>query len=168
VVRRRIKQATAPRPVSLSPMAIEGTASVVIRAPIDEVYALAANVEAAPRWQPQFKRAEVLERDADGNQTLVRMITDGRVRDLKSEMRFTYEAPTGLRWRQVKGDLKSIDGSWTFEDRGDGTTRATYEMSIDLGRILGSVLRGPIIAILRNQLIELMPTKLKHEIEGGR
>jgi len=147
-------------------MAIEGTASVVIAAPIEQVYALAADVEAAPRWQPQFKHAEVLERDANGDQTLVRMITDGRVRDLKSDMRFSYEAPTGLRWHQVKGDLKSIDGSWTFEDRGDGTTRATYEMTIDLGRILGSVFRGPIVGILRAQLIEMMPGKLKREIEG--
>jgi ribosome-associated toxin RatA of RatAB toxin-antitoxin module len=147
-------------------MTIEGSASAVIAAPIEQVYALAADVEGTPRWQPQFKRAEVLERDADGNQTLVRVITDGRVRDLKSDMRFSYDAPTGLRWRQVKGDLKAIDGSWTFEDRGDGTTRATYEMSIDLGRILGSVFRGPIVGILRAQLIELMPGKLKREIEG--
>jgi hypothetical protein len=147
-------------------MAIEGTASVVIAAPIEDVYAVAADVEGSPRWQPQFKRCEVLERDGDGNQTLVRMITDGKVRDLKSEMRFSYDAPSGLRWSQVKGDLKSIEGSWTFEDLGDGGTRATYAMTVDLGRILGTVFRGPIIGILRGQLIESMPGKLKQDIEG--
>ena len=152
--------------VSLSVVAIEGTASVVITAPIDAVYAVAADVEGSPRWQPQFKRCEVLERDADGNQTLVRMITDGKVRDLKSEMRFSYDAPTGLRWSQVKGDLKSIEGSWRFEDLGEGSTRATYAMTVDLGRILGTVFRGPIVAILRAQLIESMPDKLKRDIEG--
>jgi ribosome-associated toxin RatA of RatAB toxin-antitoxin module len=147
-------------------MAIEGIASAVITAPIDEVYAVAADVERSPRWQPQFKRAEVIERDADGNQTLVRMITDGKIRDLKSDMRFSYDAPTGLRWRQVNGDLKAIDGSWTLEDLGDATTRATYELSVDLGRVLGAVFRGPIIGILRAQLIESMPGKLKRDIEG--
>jgi uncharacterized membrane protein len=147
-------------------MAIDGTASVVIAAPIGDVYAVAADVERSPRWQPQFKRVEVLERDAAGNQTLVRMITDGKLRDLKSEMRFSYDAPTGLSWRQVKGDLKSIEGSWGFEDLGDGGTRATYSMTVDLGRILGAVFRGPIVGILRGQLIESMPGKLKHDIEG--
>ena len=147
-------------------MAIEGIASAVIMAPIDQVYAVAADIERSPRWQPQFKRAEVIERDADGNQTLVRMITDGRIRDLKSDMRFSYDAPTGLRWRQVKGDLKAIDGSWTFEDLGDATTRATYELSVDLGRVLGTVFRGPIVGILRAQLIESMPGKLKRDVEG--
>jgi len=147
-------------------MAIEGSASAVITAPIDEVYAVAADVERSPRWQPQFKRAEVIERDADGNQTRVRMITDGKIRDLKSEMRFSYGAPTGLRWHQVKGDLKAVDGSWRFEDLGDATTRATYELRVDLGRVLGAVFRGPIIGILRAQLIESMPGKLKRDIEG--
>jgi uncharacterized membrane protein len=150
----------------LSAMAIEGTASVVIAAPIDTVYAVAADVEQAPRWQPQFKRCEVLERDRDGNQTLVRMITDGKIRDLKSDMRFSYDTPNGLRWAQVKGDLKSIEGSWAFEDLGDGRTRATYAMTVDLGRILGTVFRGPIVGILRGQLIESMPGKLKRDIEG--
>jgi ribosome-associated toxin RatA of RatAB toxin-antitoxin module len=147
-------------------MAIEGNASVVIAAAIDDVYAVAADVERSPRWQPQFKRVEVLERDDDGNQTLVRMITDGKVRDLKSDMRFSYDPPAGLSWRQVKGDLKSIEGSWTFEKLGDTSTRATYAMTIDLGRILGTVLRGPIVGILRGQLIETMPGKLKRDIEG--
>lgn len=149
-------------------MAIAGTASAVIDAPIDEVYAVAADVEHSPRWQPQFKRAEVLERDGDGNQTLVTVITDGRVRDLTSEMRFSYEPPTTLRWHQVKGDLKAIEGSWAFEDLGDRTTRATYAMSVDLGRILGAVLRGPIVAILRQQMIDSMPAKLKRAVESGR
>lgn len=148
-------------------MAIQGTASTMISAPIGDVYAVAADVERSPRWQPQFKRAEVLERDADGNQTLVRMITDGKLRDLKSDMRFSYDAPAGLQWLQVKGDLKSIEGSWAFEDLGDGTTRATYALSVDLGRILGTVFRGPIVGILRGQLIETMPGKLKRDVEGS-
>ena len=147
-------------------MAIEGTASVEIAAPIETVYAVAADVEQSPRWQPQFKRCEVLERDADGNQTLVQMVTDAKIRDLKTDMVFSYDAPTGMRWRQVKGDLKSIDGSWTFEDLGDGSTEATYAMTVDLGRILGAVFRGPIVGILRGQLIESMPGKLKRDIEG--
>ena len=147
-------------------MAIEGSASVVIMAPIDRVYAVAADVEASPRWQSQFKRVEVLERDGEGNQTLVRMVTDGKVRDLSSDVRFTYDAPAGLSWRQVKGDLKSVEGSWAFQDLGDGTTRASYVLAVDLGRILGTIIRGPLVGILRQALIESMPDKLKRDVEA--
>jgi hypothetical protein len=50
---------------------IDGSASTEIEAPIAAVYAVAADVEGSPRWQPEIKVAECIERDADGNQVLV-------------------------------------------------------------------------------------------------
>ncbi len=146
-------------------MAIQGSASTVIEAPIDEVYAVAADIEGSPRWQPEIKRAEALEHDGD-EQVLVETETDAKVRTLKSTLRFSYDPPHGLSWRQEDGDLKSVEGSWSFEDAGDGTTKATYEMTVDLGRMLGMVIRGPLVGVLRGQLVESMPDKLKKEIEG--
>src|SRR3954467_3266806 len=103
---------------------IDGTASADIEAPIEAVYAAAADVEASPRWQQEIKVAECIERDGDGNQVLLHMETDTGVRRLKSEMRFSYAAPTRIEWEQEEGDLKSVEGSWELEDLGDGRTRA--------------------------------------------
>src|SRR3954452_14297596 len=100
--------------------AIDGSASTEIEAPIGEVYAVAADVEASPRWQPEIKVAECVERDGEGNQALVHMETDAKVRRLGSEIRFSYEAPSRISWVQEEGDLKSIEGSWELEDLGDG------------------------------------------------
>jgi ribosome-associated toxin RatA of RatAB toxin-antitoxin module len=147
-------------------MAIQGSATTVIDAPIDEVYAVAADVERSPRWQPEIKEAAVLERDDAGDQVLVRTKTDAKVRTLESTLRFTYDPPHGLSWTQEDGDLKSVDGSWSFEEDGEGKTRATYEMTVDLGRMLGMVIRGPLVGVLRGQLVESMPDKLKGDIEG--
>jgi len=147
-------------------MAISGSASTVIEAPIEEVYAVAADVENSPRWQPEIKRAEVLEREGS-DQVLIETETDAKVRSLKSTLRFSYDPPNGLSWRQESGDLKSVEGSWAFEDVGDGQTRATYEMTVDLGRMLGMVIRGPLVGVLRGQLVESMPEKLKKDVEGG-
>ncbi len=149
-------------------MAISGSASADIDAPIDEVFAAAADVEGSPRWQPDIKGAEVLERDGDGRQVLVRTSTDAKVRTLSSDLRFSYEEPHTVRWTQQDGDLKSVEGSWTLEDLGDGRTRATYEMTVDLGRMLGMVIRGPVVGVLRGQLVDSMPGKLKAFVENGR
>jgi ribosome-associated toxin RatA of RatAB toxin-antitoxin module len=146
-------------------MAISGSASTVIEAPIEEVYAVAADVENSPRWQPEIKKAEVLERQGD-DQVLVATETDAKVRTLKSTLRFSYDAPHGLSWVQEDGDLKSVEGSWSFEEEGDGRTRATYEMTVDLGRMLGMVIRGPLVGVLRGQLVESMPDKLKADVEA--
>ena len=147
-------------------MAIQGSASTVIEAPIETVYAAAADVESSPRWQPEIKRAEVLERDGN-EQIVVETETDAKVRTLKSTLRFSYDPPHGLSWRQESGDLKSVEGSWTFEEVGEGRTRATYEMTVDLGRMLGMVIRGPLVGALRSQLVESMPDKLKKDVEGA-
>jgi uncharacterized membrane protein len=147
-------------------MAIEGRASAEIDAPIEEVFAVAADVEGSPRWQPEIKRAECMERDGDGRQVLVRTETDGKVRTLNSTLRFGYDDPTGISWEQTDGDLKSVRGSWEFEPLGDDRTKATYWMEVDLGRMLGMVIRGPLVGVLRGQLVESMPGKLKRFVEG--
>ena len=148
-------------------MAIEGSASIEIDAPIGEVFEVAADVEQSPRWQPDIKTAEVLERDGDGRQVLVHTETDAKVRTLGADLRFNYDEPTGMTWRQEDGDLKSVDGSWSLEDLGDGRTRATYWMKVDLGRMLGAVIRGPLVDAMRKQLVETMPEKLKRDVEGA-
>jgi ribosome-associated toxin RatA of RatAB toxin-antitoxin module len=145
---------------------IDGTARVEIEAPIDEVFAVAADVEGSPRWQPEIKVAECVERDGDGNQALMHMETDAGVRHLRSEMRFSYEAPARIEWVQEEGDLKAVEGSWELEDLGDGRTRATYWLEVDLGRKLGLLIRGPVVGVLRGRMVESMPGKLKDFIEG--
>jgi hypothetical protein len=131
---------------------INGEASIEIEAPIADVYRLAADVEASPRWQPEIKVAECVERDGDGNQVLVHMETDAKVRRLGSEIRFSYEEPGRISWVQ---------------DLGDGRTRATYWREVDLGRTLGLLIRGPLVGVLRGQLVDSMPEKLKRFMESG-
>ncbi|MCW2988883.1 MAG: cyclase/dehydrase [Solirubrobacterales bacterium] len=144
---------------------IDGSASTEIEAPIDVVYAVAADIEGSPRWQPEIKIAECLERDG-GEQTLVHMETDAKVRTVGSEIRFAYERPTRISWAQEDGDLKSVEGSWELEDLGQGKTRATYRLEVDLGRVLGMVIRGPVVGVLRGQLVDSMPEKLKRFVEA--
>lgn len=146
---------------------VGGSASIEIKAPIATVYEVAADVEGSPAWQPEIKVAECRERGPDGSQVLVHMETDAKVRTLGSEMRFSYEAPGRISWTQEDGDLKAIDGSWALEDLGEGRTRATYQLEVDLGRKLGLLIRGPLVGVLRGQMVDTMPEKLKRFVEGG-
>lgn len=145
---------------------IRGSASTEIEAPIEAVFAIAADVEGSPRWQPEIKVAECLERDGD-EQVLLHMETDAKVRTLGAELRFSYEPPVLIAWTQEDGDLKSVDGAWELEDLGEGRTAVTYRLEVDLGRMLGMVIRGPIVGVMRGQLIDSMPEKLKRFAEAG-
>src|SRR5437764_10866418 len=145
---------------------ITGSSTAEIDAPIDEVWSVVEDVLTAPDWQGGLKDMEELERDADGHVTLVESSNDAKVRTIKSTVRFRYEGPTRLEWTQEKGEMKSVDGAWELEDLGDGRTRATYELEVELGRMLGMVVRGPIVDALRGELVNARAGELKKRVEG--
>jgi carbon monoxide dehydrogenase subunit G len=145
---------------------ITGSSTADIDAPLDRVWKLVEDVEKAPAWQGGLEDVEALERDRDGRAVLVESASDAKVRTVRSTIRFSYDGPTRLSWRQEKGELQSVDGSWVLEDLGNGRTRATYSLEVDLGRMLGMVLRGPLVDALRSMLVGARAGELKRELEG--
>jgi uncharacterized membrane protein len=145
---------------------ISGERSVEIEAPIERCFAIAADIDNAPDWQGSLKDVEVLERHTDKRAALVETESDAKVKTVRSLLRFSYEEPTAIRWVQEKGDTKSLIGSWTFEDLGDGRTRATYALDADPGRILGMLLRGPAEGKVRDFLLGDAAAGLKERAES--
>jgi uncharacterized membrane protein len=141
-----------------------GVASVEIDAPIEEVWDVVADIESAPDWQDGFEDVEVIEHDDEGRVLVANTESDAKVRTVKTRLRFRYEEPTLVEWRQEKGDLKSLVGAWELEDLGDGRTRATYRLDGDPGRMLGMLIRGPVEDRLREILVGGRPGELVERI----
>ena len=146
---------------------ITGSSTAEIEAPLAQVWALVEDVPSAPEWQGGLKAIHVLERDDQGRATRCETESDGKVRTIKSTVRFTYDGPTKLSWTQEKGELKSVDGSWELEDLGGERTKATYALDVELGRMLGMVIRGPIVDLLRDMLVSARAGELKKQIESA-
>jgi ribosome-associated toxin RatA of RatAB toxin-antitoxin module len=145
---------------------LTGSSTEEIDAPLDRVWELVEDVERAPEWQGGLKGMHALERDAEDRAVLCEAETDAKVRTIKSIVRFDYSgAPNVLAWTQEKGDLKSVEGRWELEDLGDGRTQATYRIEADLGRMLGMVIRGPLVDLLRGMLAGARAGELKRELE---
>lgn len=146
---------------------IAGSSAAVIEAAVEQVWNVVEDVLTAPQWQGGLKDMIELERGADGHVTLAESSSDAKVRTIKSTVRFAYDGPTRLDWRQEKGELKSVDGSWELEDLGDGRTRATYRLEVELGRMLSLVIRGPLVDVLRGQLVGARASELRKRVERG-
>jgi ribosome-associated toxin RatA of RatAB toxin-antitoxin module len=146
---------------------LTGSSTAEIDAPRDRVWALVQDVESAPEWQGGLKSMHALDRDDEGRATRCEAETDAKVRTVKSIVRFTYDGPGTLRWTQEKGDLKSVDGSWTLEDLGGDRTRAIYSLDVDLGRTLSLIIRGPLVDMLRHMLVASRAGELKKQIESS-
>jgi carbon monoxide dehydrogenase subunit G len=145
---------------------LTGSSTAEIDAPIGRVWELVEDVETAPSWQGGLKSLHAIERDGDGRAVLCESESDGKVRTIKSIVRFSYNGPTELSWTQEKGDMKSVVGSWKLEDLGSDRTRATYALDVDLGRMLGMVIRGPLVDLLRDMLVKARAGELKKHAEG--
>jgi uncharacterized membrane protein len=145
---------------------IKGERSVEIDAPVQRCFDIAADIEHAPAWQGSLKDVEVLERDGDGRPALVETRNDAKVKEVRTRLRFTYDPPGSIRWRQEKGDVKALDGWWTLEDLGGDRTRATYGLEVDPGRMLGLLVRGPVVDQVREFLLGRASEGLKEQAEA--
>ena len=146
---------------------IEGSATAEIDAPMERCYQHAADVDRIAEWQGGVQRVEVVERDDQGRVLEARISNDAKVRTITTTVRFSYDPPHGMSWTQTKGELKSLDGHWEFEDAGDGRTRATYGLVGDPGRVLGMLVRGPVEGRIRDLLVKARPGEFKRRAEAG-
>lgn len=144
-----------------------GSASADIDASVEQVWEEVQDVLSSPDWQEGLESMNALEHDELGRPTLVDSENDAKVRRIKTRLRFSYDPPTRLSWTQDRGDLKSLEGSWTLEDLGAERTRATYMLDGDPGRVLGMLLRGPVEDRVRALLVDKRPSELKARVEGG-
>ncbi len=145
---------------------MSGTASTEIDAPLDRVWARVADIGRSHEWQGGVDSVRVLERDREGRPALVETHSDAGVRSIRSQLRFAYEPPVRLSWRQERGDLRVVSGAWDLEDLGGGRTRATYTLDSDPGRVLGMLVRGPVEERLRDKLVYARPGELKAAVEA--
>jgi hypothetical protein len=134
---------------------LEGTRSIEIAAAPERCFAIAADLDRVPEWHGAMTHVEVLERDGDGRATLVESEIDATVARVRVGLRFSYDEPRGLDWSRERGDLRSLLGSWRFQERGDGVTLATYTLEIGVDRRLAMfvrTVRGPV----RNRIEALL------------
>ena len=141
--------------------------TVEIDAPRERVWEVAADVPASPAWQPALETVEMLETDDEGRATLVDTSSDAVVRKTNQRLRFSYDdAPAAMSWTQERGDVKSLDGSWTFTELDSGRTEATFALEIDPGRMLGMLLRGPVEGRVKEFLTKGAAEGLKEHVES--
>ncbi len=145
---------------------INAASTVEINASAHRCYAIAADLERAPEWQRSLRSVEVLERDDEGRPIVVETVSDASVKLITARLRFAYEPPTAIHVRQEEGDLKSLVGGWTFMEVGT-ITHATYQLDADPGRMLGMLLRGPVVDKVRQVLVGEAADGLKAEAEAA-
>jgi len=144
-----------------------GESTVEIAADIERCWSIAADLERAPEWQTSLRDVDVLERDEHGRPVLVETVSDAKAKTVRAVLRFSFEPHTAIRCVQERGEVKALQGGWSFDELDAGLTRATYMLEVDPGRMLGMLLRGPAVDRVRQVLVGDAARELKLRAEQG-
>ena len=136
--------------------------TVEIKAPIETCFEAIVDYESFPEWQRAVVDTEVLDRHKDGLGKKVNLIVDAKVRKVDYTLDYRYRRPTLIEWDFVEGNgINDADGTYTFEDLGDGRTRATYKFGLEVG----IPLPGPVARRAHKQTLKGSVEDLKKEAE---
>lgn len=144
------------------------SSSVEIEGPIEQVYALAKDIESFPEFMPDLKSVKIVERSGDGS----RIVSDwvGTVKEFKLTVKWTEEdiwddAAKTCAFTLVKGDYSKYGGFWQFIDLG-GRTRFESEIDVEYDvPLIGNLIKG-LIAKLMKQNMESMLAAIKQKVEN--
>jgi len=136
--------------------------SEVVQAPPDKVIDALTDFGSFPSWQAAVLECEVLERDAEGRGSRVRMKVDAKVRKVEYIVRYHYDLPNSLGWHQESGDLKENTGEYTFVANDDGTTQVT----VDIVAEVGFFVPGPMKKLIREQSLKNSLRELRKRVES--
>ncbi len=119
--------------------------------------------ETFPEWQRAVKATDVLSRHRDGKAKEVEFEIDAKVKTIRYTLDYSYEEPHLISWRYLEGDVRDVDGELVLEDRGDGTTLATYALRLDPGVWMP----GRLANLLNEQVMQGVMDDLKQRVEGA-
>jgi ribosome-associated toxin RatA of RatAB toxin-antitoxin module len=114
-----------------------------------------------PDWQDAVRSVEVVSRDAEGRGREVAFQIDAKVKSISYRLEYSYDEPHRITWEYLGGDVKDIDGEYTFEEQ-DGATLAVYSVALDAGVWLP----GPVARVLNNQVMKRSVEDLKRRVEN--
>ncbi len=140
-------------------------ASTIIRAPLDEVYRVAKDVERFPEFMPDVKSVRVLERTDGGTLTeWVGLVQGRKIRWIEDDV---WDDTAHLcRFRQTEGDFTKYEGTWGFEATPEGT-RTTLVLEYEMDLPLAGALLSNLLRVLVRKNLESMLAALKGQLEGA-
>ena len=146
---------------------ISGSASTEIDAPVDAVWAVVQDVEHWAQWQSTLGQVTIAARDAEGRASECDVDIDAKITKISMRLECSYAPPERMTFERLSGDLSSLRGLWTLEDLGDGRTRASYELEVDPGGVIGFLLNAERKEKLRALLVDARPGELKARAEAA-
>jgi uncharacterized membrane protein len=107
-------------------------AQVDIAAPPSTVWKVLTDCSLTPRLMVWAKTCRVLQHDPEGRWDVREQISQGALLPaVRTVLRSDYDAPRSVRFHQIDGDLKVLEGGWRLDVLDATHTRVTYDSRVE-------------------------------------
>jgi ribosome-associated toxin RatA of RatAB toxin-antitoxin module len=113
--------------------------AVVLDHPLDQVWSLIDDKEAAPTFIATLRSAKLLSREANVCVIAQETETLGAGRTAKYVVEHTSTYPQLVAFRRLRGDFRHIEGNWFFDPIDEGAKKKTllvYDLHVDAGLLI--------------------------------
>ncbi len=109
------------------------SSDIVIDATPGAIMTVIADFPAYPEWATGMKSAEVVTGPADRPEQVHFVLDATPIRD-EYDLAYTWDGDTSVSWQLAGGGamLKAMDGAYVLEPIDAGSTRVTYQLSVDV------------------------------------
>lgn len=143
-------------------MADSTVQSIEIDATPEVCFSVAADIATYPEWATGVRSTEVLDHDEQGRVSRAHFVIDGMVKEIAYTLGYVYEEPQRILWTAEPGDdLKSLEGSYTFNALADDKTEVVYALRADPAFTIPGFLRRQV----EKQIVSTALRGLRERVE---
>jgi ribosome-associated toxin RatA of RatAB toxin-antitoxin module len=93
--------------------------SIVIKSKLEDVYALAEDVESYPEFIPGYEGSKVLSREE--NKATIERVAEIMGNQITWKSVATFHQNESIEFEQIEGPLRGMIAKWTFQQAPEGT-----------------------------------------------
>ena len=136
--------------------------TIIINATVEKCWSVICDYERYPEFLPEVKKIRTLNRR--GSEVDVQYEAEV-VKVIKYTVHMKEEGPKKLSWSFIDGEfMKDNKGGWVLEDAGEGKTKATYSIAVEVGMLVPKTI---VNALVDTQLPKLLEN-FKKRIEAQK
>lgn len=138
--------------------------SILIKADLNRVFSVAADMEKYPEFIPSYKEVKVVSRE--GNKMIVERIGQVGKKTVKWKSCVMLEPNKSIYAEQLEGPIKGMQIQWLFEDTRDGVKiTLTHDFEYKKIPLIGSLIGKLIVAKIVKQMADETLKGIKIKVE---
>ncbi|MBL8915179.1 MAG: SRPBCC family protein [Archangium sp.] len=135
--------------------------TITINAPVEKCWAVISDYERYPEFLPEVKKIRTMNRR--GNEVDVQYEAEV-VKVIKYTVHMKEEGPKKVSWSFIDGEfMKDNKGGWVLEDGGNGTTKATYSIEVEVGMLVPKAIVNGLVDSQLPKLLENFKKRIESQ-----